>query len=153
VLVDCTDGTRGADHSSPCRLLTQVAVFNIRGEIKFWSALPNSVVALHKATDVSYVGATPLPKRLRFDTYESLFECFDYSDTTSNARCSNNKFFGVLGKSGFNWDSVVVVFSSGGEAISYCDIDLKLSNRLLGDSDAWRIRLYNNTGHARLTPI
>ncbi|MDR1111541.1 MAG: hypothetical protein LBP92_12845 [Deltaproteobacteria bacterium] len=144
VLIDCTDDTRhGFDR--PCRLEAQVPAFNANGSIKNWSQLSGSSVELHKNTVIAYESSSSL-KKARFDNYSGLFEGF------FSASGTGPRSYGVGNKDGFAEDSFVIVFTPGGEGISYCPISMRLTNRLLSpdDDNAWILNLINSTGHVRL---
>jgi prepilin-type N-terminal cleavage/methylation domain-containing protein len=149
VLIDCTNATRGTSFGSydkPCRIAAQVAVFNSAGAIKSWSPLTISDAELHKSTNITYLSNVS-KKKPQFDHYKSLFGDFYTVDG------SGPRTYGVYSEDGFNSDSIVVVFTPGGEAVSYCPVDLKFTNKHLTDSSAWKLSVVNSTGHVRLTSL
>ncbi|MDR1656851.1 MAG: hypothetical protein LBT47_04740 [Deltaproteobacteria bacterium] len=149
VLVDCTALTRtkiSGSGSNPCRLEAQVAIFDAAGVIKNWKKLSVTDVELHPATNITYlIPANVSRTRSNFEQFKSMFNNFK---TVTNV---GPRTYGVYGADDFNNDSFVVVFTSGGEAITNSTIDMRFANSLLGDKSNWRLSIINSTGHIRLS--
>jgi Tfp pilus assembly protein FimT len=146
ILVDCTPETRGSDGSEPCRSFAQMAVFNSSGAIKSWSPFATSSFTLNEGTEIEYQSNTA-KIRPQYNYYKSYFNGF-FSKNGVGPRT-----YGVSGLDGFNRDSFVVIFTPGGEAITYCPIEIIFKNRGLGNSNRWVLSVVNSTGHIRLKNI
>ncbi|MDR1487436.1 MAG: prepilin-type N-terminal cleavage/methylation domain-containing protein [Deltaproteobacteria bacterium] len=144
VLLDCTQQTREfGGGKNPCRLDAQIAIYTASGAIKGWRQLPATDVELHKGTDLTYL-SNVTKKKPQYEFYKSFFKGFYALDG------SGPRTYGVHNEDGFNSDSFVVVFTPGGEAVTYCPMDIKFANNSLGEKSTWRLSIVNSTGHARL---
>ena len=145
VLIDCTPATR-ATSKDPCRLEAQVSIFDENGVIKDWKRLPVSDTKIHPATIVTYLRPERVNRtRPNFVYYQALFNGFKNADGSGASRT-----YGVFGKDAFNSDSFVVLFTPSGEAVTNCPMEIRFANKLLGESNNYRLMVVNSTGHVRV---
>ncbi|MDR0355407.1 MAG: hypothetical protein LBJ64_06685 [Deltaproteobacteria bacterium] len=144
VLIDCTPATRGADNNGPCRLLAEMPLYKSNGSIKAWVRLPGAAAELHKATNVNYSPATTFAEKASYSHYQKLFDGFPGLDDPTP------RTYGVPGKPGFANDSFVIVFTPSGEAVSFCSLSMRFTNKFLQEKNVWLLNLVNATGHVRL---
>jgi prepilin-type N-terminal cleavage/methylation domain-containing protein len=149
VLLDCTPETRqpGPGGAKPCRLLAEAAIFGENGLIKGWATIRGSQVDLHGSVNPTYLNSC-VKKKSKFDAYAKLFDGFKPASGQGPTRT-----YGVRGLDGFDGDSFVVVFAPGGEAISYCGVDIRFSHKLLGDKNNYLVSVINATGHTRFKAL
>jgi Tfp pilus assembly protein FimT len=144
VLIDCTPATRTAP-DVPCRVESQVAVFNAAGVIKEWRRLRVSDTDIHPTTIFTYLKPEDVARtKANFGMYQGLFGGFLQADGAGPSRT-----YGVYGKDGFNADSFVVVFTPAGEAVTNCPMEIRLAHRSLGERNNYRVSVVNSTGHIR----
>ncbi len=84
VLLDCTAATRkpvNGHPTEPCRLQTQLAVYNSQGAIKEWKTVDSGQIKLHLRVSAAYpASGAPHQSMVQFDMYRNFFTNFETAD-------------------------------------------------------------------------
>ncbi|MDR2140406.1 MAG: prepilin-type N-terminal cleavage/methylation domain-containing protein [Deltaproteobacteria bacterium] len=146
VLLDCTPATLNYEgQKNPCRLKVEMAIYDHNGVIQSWVQAQAGSMDLSPHTRPTYLSDFT-KKREQFDNYQKFFTGF-----TTMAGVGP-RTYGVNERDDFNGDSVVVVFTPSGEAISYSAVSVLLKTERKNLA-GWTIEVINSTGYVRLRQL